>query len=365
MKKVVHVLYSGLGGHSAVLFSLLEGGFLRSDKHFIVFLGVEHPPQAYLERCNDLSISWTYVPKISGKGHFKFIMQVRKTLSSTAPDLLFLHGLASVPSVILLLLLSFSKWPFVLLRETQSNKLKTKLEWTYLALAYQFFNRIIHLTEEAATGAERSLGYFYKSKKVSIIPNGLDTDFFVPAQNKPEINGICKIGMQSRLQSNKDHKTLLSAFSIISMRSVGRNFELHIAGDGETYNYIKQLIEEYGLTGHVKMHGMLNNQELLSFLQSIDVYVHCTHGETMSTAIMQAMSCGLPIIASNVSGVNNMVSPSCGFLYEPVNAANLAHQIKSLVADSQKFEELRRGSREHAIEQYSIKFSVEAFEKYI
>lgn len=365
MKKVVHVLYSGLGGHSAVLFSLLDGGYLRSDKHFIVFLGVEHPPQAYLERCNDLSISWTYVSKVSGKGHFKFIMEVRKALSSIAPDLLFLHGLASVPSVILLLLFSFSKRPFVLLRETQSNKLKTKLEWIYLVLAYQFFNRVIHLTEEAATGAKRNLGYFYKSKKVSIIPNGLDTDFFVPAQKKLEINDICKIGMQSRLQSNKDHKTLLSAFSIIKRKSLDRDFELHIAGDGETYNYIEQLIEDYDLTGHVKMHGMLNNQELLNFLQFIDVYVHCTHGETMSTAIMQAMSCGLPIIASNVSGVNNMVSPGCGYLYQPVNAADLAQQIKTLVADRQRFQELCRGSRKHAIDQYSIKLSVEAFEKHI
>ncbi|MBK8495622.1 MAG: glycosyltransferase family 4 protein [Chitinophagaceae bacterium] len=45
----------------------------------------------------------------------------------------------------------------------------------------------------------------------------------------------------------------------------------------------------------------------MAFLQSLDIYVHASLGETMSTAIMQAMACKLPIVASDVNGINNMI----------------------------------------------------------
>lgn len=51
----------------------------------------------------------------------------------------------------------------------------------------------------------------------------------------------------------------------------------------------------------------LMKENLVQFLQSLHLYVHASLGETMSTAVMQAMGCGLPIIASDVNGINNMI----------------------------------------------------------
>src|SRR5690606_22071884 len=114
--------------------------------------------------------------------------------------------------------------------------------------------------------------------KVTVIPNGLDTEFYQP-KLKPSFNDdIINIGMQSRLQPNKDHATLISAFSIIRARHPDKRFHLHIAGDGSTYSKIEKMIYDYNLGSCTTLHGMLSQIELLDFLQKLDIYVHCTHG---------------------------------------------------------------------------------------
>src|SRR5690554_4949256 len=99
---VAHVLYSGLGGHSAVLFSLLENGFMSAHQHEVLFVGVEVPPMEYSSRCEQLGVPWHYIPKEAGKGNLRFLLKLQRKLSSLSPDVLFLHGLSAMPAVALL-----------------------------------------------------------------------------------------------------------------------------------------------------------------------------------------------------------------------------------------------------------------------
>ena len=100
--------------------------------------------------------------------------------------------------------------------------------------------------------------------------------------------------MQSRLQPNKDHMPLIRAFAQICKCFPEKQFHLDIAGNGSTYIEILELIKQMGLSKFVTLYGTLVKFELLDFLNNLDIYVHCTHGETMSNSIMQALSCGLP-----------------------------------------------------------------------
>ena len=76
--KIVHILYSGLGGHGAVLFTLLENKFLESCEHHVIFVGVEKPRPEYIERCQALSIPWHYVARIAGQDNINFIYSLFK-----------------------------------------------------------------------------------------------------------------------------------------------------------------------------------------------------------------------------------------------------------------------------------------------
>ena len=149
---------------------------------------------------------------------------------------------------------------------------------------------------------------------------------------------------------------LIKAFKELLVLNPGRNIQLHIAGDGETMPQVKSLIEELELADSVKLHGMLNTSALVSFMTSLDIYVHATLGETLSNSIMQAMACGLPIIASDVWGVNNMITNGeTGLLYEPGNTGDLAKKINSVIHDAQLRNRLATTARTYAEQHYDNK----------
>src|SRR5690606_23887326 len=110
---------------------------------------------------------------------------------------------------------------------------------------------------EAAKGAQAKLRHIHRSQKVSIIPNGLNTEFFKPGPLRPD-DGIFRIGMVSRLQANKDHVSLVAAFDNLRKLRPEKSFKLYIAGDGVTRSLIVGEIEQRGLQDAVVMCGLLN-----------------------------------------------------------------------------------------------------------
>ena len=335
---------------------------MQAAHHHVLFVGVESPPSEYLRRCENIRAAWHYLPKEAGKGHLKFQLAIYRQIVANDPDLLFLHGLAAMPAVALLKIFSSDKKPFVLVRETQANNLKTRIDWISLFLAHRFVQRIVHLTDEAANGAAQRLRGFTRTANVTVVPNGLDTDFYTPTKSDSGGKGVVHIGMQSRLQPNKDHTTLISGFMQICQRHPAMHFHLHIAGDGSTCSAIKQMVHQSGLSGVTTMHGMLDQSRLRNFLNGLDIYVHCTHGETMSTAIMQALSCGLPVIASHVPGVANMVLPEAGLLYRPGDPIDLADKLDELLGNPDTLQAWRQRARSYAVKNYSIAATVCAYQ---
>jgi len=157
--KIVHILYSGLGGHGTVLFTLLENKFLESCEHHVIFVGVEEPRTEYIERCQALNIPWHYVARIAGQDNIHFIYSLFKILQWVDAELVFSHSLAATPSLALYRIFSCRKCFFVL-RETQAHHLKRLQEWIFLLLANWVFDRIVYLTEEARIGAKAKLRFF-------------------------------------------------------------------------------------------------------------------------------------------------------------------------------------------------------------
>jgi hypothetical protein len=63
---LVHILYSGLGGHFSVIFSLINGDKLREFNYFLIFFGIEEMPQSYIDKCVELDIKYYFVKKAIG-----------------------------------------------------------------------------------------------------------------------------------------------------------------------------------------------------------------------------------------------------------------------------------------------------------
>jgi L-malate glycosyltransferase len=357
---IEHVLYSGLGGPGTVFVSLVEADIQKQYSYRAVFCGIEPILEEYEQSCQRLLVPYTYVEKKKGVD-LKVYGKLYKQFKVSKPAILFLHGVSLILPA--LWYRFFRRGRKIIVRDTQAHHLKSKLEWVWLFLCVVFANRIVVLTPEAATGIKKRFGLFLNAKKLVVIPNGLDMRRYCPLSNVSADTTI-SIGMQSRLQPIKDHATLLRAFKILKEELPGYSFSLHIAGDGSTRESIEQLIDELGIRNSVTMYGMLNSSALVSFMQPLDIYVHATFGETLSNSIMQSMACGLPTVASDVWGVNNMIQPGKnGLLYESGNSTQLAAILKKLVLDKNERQRLSVAARDFAEQHYSDSAMFNSYKK--
>ena len=350
--KVLHILYSGLGGHGNVFFSMVEADTKKEYEFEALFTGVEPIRQEYLERCKINTVPFTYINKIPGKKHFSFFYNVFKEVMKSNADVIFIHGsMMLVPAWLAKKINNSNKK--IIVRETQAIHLKTSREKKALDFSMKLADKIVFLSEEYRNQIQIDMGGYFKPEKTHVIPNGIDLKFFSPVKlcNKRSVK---KIGMQSRIVAIKDHKTLLAAFKVVIEREPNQLFELIIAGDGEMLSELKEIAKNLNISKNTVFTGLLAEKDLPAFLNDLDIYVHASFGETMSTAIMQAMACGKAIIASDVDGIKNMITDGeNGLLVEVKNEKKLAEKILLIV----KNDELKTKLENNAHKKAQLAFS--------
>jgi len=204
--------------------------------------------------------------------------------------------------------------------------------------------KVVFLSTEYRDVIKKKLSLFFSNKRTVVIPNGVDLDVYKPAERR-EHTGI-SIGMQSRLSETKDHATLIDSFALVLKTLPDAAAKLYIAGDGVCREALENQAKNLNISHAVEFNGMLEETALPQFINSLDIYVHATLGETMSTAIMQVMACRIPIIASDVLGVNNMIKHNQNGLLVPAkNAEALSAAIMQLIKQPQLAAELAANRR--------------------
>ena len=343
--KLLHLLYSGLGGHGNVFFSFLSADENKQFENEAIFAGVEPVREEYSSKCNASNIPWKYLKKQT-RLDIGFNRKLVNTIQASQSSIIFLHGSRFIVLAAIGVLLSKNKKRIVV-RETQANHLKTWLEWVWLALALLLADRIVFLTDDFKAAVKKKLSLLWQANKITVINNGIDLTLF-----SPEIKSFSKaivLGMQSRIVSLKDHATLLKALALLQEQHPGLSLQLKIAGDGGLLVSMQQLAKQLGISDKIEFTGTLNETELVNFLQSLDIYIHASLGETMSTAIMQAMACGLPVIASDVPGINNMIEKDItGVLIPAKNEAALANALYELIHNPSKANTMRKAAHKYA-----------------
>ena len=168
--------------------------------------------------------------------------------------------------------------------------------------------------------------------------------------------------MASRINKLKRHDLIVDALEDYRLR----NFRIKclFAGEGENTNYIKSMIKS---ENKIKFYGTLNSKDLKKWYKSLDVYIQATTGEGHSTSMLQAMGMNLPVLASNVSGVNNFLFPqkNIGFMFEN-NKQSLINYIKLLMkmSDTNKYK-IIKSQKKFVLDNYSEKIILNKYKKVI
>jgi len=113
-------------------------------------------------------------------------------------------------------------------------------------------------------------------------------------------------------------------------------FEYHIAGIGPEEGQLRRLCSELGLSDRVKFLGFVEGVPQL--LQTADVFLMPSLWEGFGLAAVEAMNAGLPVVASDVEGLREVVmaNPSCGIFVNPLDLSSIAAALKELLLNPQK-----------------------------
>jgi glycosyltransferase involved in cell wall biosynthesis len=338
--RVLHLLYGGMGGLSSYLMEFVRSDQDRRFENAVLYFGIESPHDEYVKFCNDNGITHACVMKRRGLDLISYT-RVFSFLVRHRPDVVVVHSATVCPPVFLYGMLGRCCTVFV---EHTASAVKTRADWYASRLAQRFADHVIVFYPQQFEELRQRLGRAMRPHKITTIAKSVDVRHFRPRQERADDDVV--IGMQSRLNASRDHATLLRAFASLLREECGSQLQLRIAGDGPTRLGHELLARELGIENHVVFTGTLNRAQLSDFLQGLDVYVHASSGETICYAIMEAQAAGLPIVASDVNGINNAIQHGVhGFLFRAGDVEELARILKRLVIDRSLREEFGRISR--------------------
>jgi len=150
---------------------------------------------------------------------------------------------------------------------------------------------------------------------ISIIHNGIDTDFFSPS-NSTKNNKEFELLFAGRLSEQKNLPFLLKQVAEFQNKHNGK-IKLHIAGDGPLKQQIQDLSKNLGIADCITWHGWVDKNKIVSLCQKLDCFINPSLCEGMPNTVLEAMACGLPVIASNVPGNNTLVKDKeNGYLFD-------------------------------------------------
>jgi glycogen synthase len=178
------------------------------------------------------------------------------------------------------------------------------------------------------------------------IPNGVETDRFAPI-DRPA-NPKVKILFIGRLIYRKGLQRVVQALPEVKSKA-HVPFEIEVVGTGDARSELDAMAEKLGVTDLIHYVGMVPYDQLERSYQYADVFVLTSLSEGMPSVILEAMGCGLPIVASNVGGNNEIVHDGeNGFLID--GDETLPDRLVKLINDAALRERMGKKSREMALE---------------
>ncbi len=174
------------------------------------------------------------------------------------------------------------------------------------------------------------------SREIEIVPNTLDTVFVEPPPVTARRDGARFISIGS-LSTAKGVGDLIQAFARVASRIADAT--LTLAGEGLERNGFMALAAELGVSDRIRFPGLLRTpREVRAALLEADCFVLASHAETFGVTIIEAMACGLPVVATRCGGPESIVTPTNGRLVTVGNIGELAGAMEQTIRERERFD---------------------------
>ena len=219
---------------------------------------------------------------------------------------------------------------------------------TILRFSLRKVSSFIAVSDAVEKDMRSILGKSLGNRGIYLIPNGIDTEFWKPPEDKEErkeaigLRGVV-VTTTSRLTKRKRIHVIPEIARRIKEEH-GDGVTFVIIGDGPERSNIEQLIKEYNVGDIVKLLGRQPRERVREYLQATDIYLSPTIYEAFGIAALEALSCGVPVVANNHGGISEIVKhESTGLVSH--NDQGLMQNLMALITNEEMREKMGRNAR--------------------
>ncbi|KAA9331240.1 glycosyltransferase [Adhaeribacter soli] len=228
-----------------------------------------------------------------------------------------------------------------------------RISWLRRKLTAMIVKRAaaLHTVSGSLLQAMNRLGF--RNKRTLVIPNVVATDTFYPGNATKTASKTRFLHVAVFNEEAKNLSGLLRTFQ--QLTALNPNAELRIIGFGPAEEQLKKLAQELGLLNQtVFFEGKKEPGEVAAYMRESDAFVLFSNYENLPCVLIEALASGLPVIATRVGGIAEMIGPEQGILIPPRDEKALLEALQFMCAHHQDFSKA-------ALRQYAVnKFSYQA-----
>ncbi len=301
-------------------------------------------------------------------GYYLNSIELRKLYKKIKPDIINVHyasGYGTLARISKLDDILLSVWGSDVYDFPNQSKIKKKI----LEKNVNYAKYLASTSNVMAEELKRQVNI--SDKKIYITPFGVDVEKFKNIKLKRDDNSI-NIGTIKALEEKYGIKYAILAVKKLKNDLIkeGKNqlsdsIKYYIYGDGSEKELLLKLIEDEKLEKDVFLMGKIPNNRVPEVLNNMDIFIATSIvNESFGVAVVEAMACELPVVATNADGFMEVVDDNVtGYIVERKNIDNIAIALNKLVSDNELRKNMGKCGRESAIRNYNWKENVKYMEK--
>ncbi len=280
-----------------------------------------------LSKENDFYIHRIPGPKIRFIGIVTFWVKICLKIRKIKPDIF--HAQSLLCGIPALATKNFLKIPYVIWGQGSDIYLPGRFTRITSKPILQNADAVLALTENM----KQKMREIY-DREISIVPNGIDLERFKISPESKKKDSTKTIIFVGRLHPVKGVQYLIEAMAIVHQESP--EVKLILVGDGEERELLENLTDSLGIRECVEFAGRVPHERVQDYMNQAEVFVLPSLSEGFPVTILEAMACGLPIVATQVGGVPDVIKNGVnGYLVKAKDPNETVEALLKLLQDAQ------------------------------
>lgn len=367
---IVILCYHRIGGSGVVAYEI--GRAMAEDKgHTVHFMGLEPPFRLKEDRSNKMRFHKVHVKEYPVFDFQPYSLALASQLSTIIKRCCIdvIHSHYALPHAVSALLARD-------ISGKQNLKCVTTLHGTDITVvgahpsmtditcyAIEKSDVVTAVSNDLAQESERKL--CSSIGRIQTVYNFINPQFFNPGLRSQDIragaDGKFIIMHVSNLRAVKRPMDVIRIFHGIHC-AMGDQVELHIVGEGPMQYDMEKLVEELGLQEHVRFLGV--RKDIGKLIASSDLILLPSQNESFGLAALEGMACGVPVIASRVGGLPEVIEEGrSGFLFTVGHTEDASEKAVRLLRDKELYKSVSSEALKDATEKFGMEKIVDQYEQ--